>query len=564
MPTPCVPVQLALLPSEGDVARASRSDALYGTHAYHTKVPPGVAADYIKRNCPRGGTVLDPFCGSGMTGVGALMADRCALLSDLSPAAVHIASNYTSPCDPGEFQAAVERVLDRVGAELEALYRADVGGAEATIEYVVWSDVRACPECGQEIVLWDVRDRGLRTLRCSACGSEQKKAAFPYVGERAVETSLSAPWATGRIVRDAEPQDTSQLVEIPPERWYPTEAFGRSRPMWRKSHEDMGITSVDGFFSPRNLAALAALWWAVGCETDERVRSALRFSLTAIINRASRRYQWNAKRPTNVLGGTLYVSSLRYEWNVLSLWRRKVSAIRRLLASGLAVELAVKVQQASATHLPIPSGSVDYCFTDPPFGAHIVYSDVSLLWEAWLGELTDRVEEAIVVSGGDRPKGVGDYQDLLCGAFGEVRRVLKPEGRATVVFQATDEAVWEAIIAAAEGAGLYIIEATTMHKGQPSFKQIKGTQAGERVAHTDVVLTFARDGARRAAPPPDLKSIVADEIRLWAEVKRSPVSVGHLYAVVAAARLVAGHRPLTFNEVSTIVEDVREPDVALR
>jgi DNA modification methylase len=556
-------MQLALLPAESGATRASRSDALYGTHAYHTKVPPGVAADYIARNCPPGGVVVDPFCGSGMTGVGALTAGCRAWLSDLSPAAVHIASNYTSPCDPAEFHAGVERVLKRVGDEVAALYRSDAGGADATIEYIVWSDVRACPECGQEIALWDVRHLGLRALRCSMCGNEAKKAAFPYIGERPVETSLSAPSATGRIVREAEQQDTSQPIEIPAEWWYPTDAFGRSRPMWRKSHEEMGITSVDGFFSRRNLAALAALWWAAGFETDERVRSALRFSVTAIINRASRRYQWNAKRPTNVLGGTLYISSLRYEWNVLSLWRRKVAAVRRLLASGPAREDAVKVQQASATRLPIPSGSVDYCFTDPPFGAHIVYSDVSLLWEAWLGELTDRSEEAIVVRGGDRPKSVGDYHDLLHGAFREICRVLKPEGRATVVFQATDEAVWEAIIGAAEGAGLNIVEVTTMHKGQPSFKQIKGTQSGERVAHTDVVLTFARDGVRCAVTPLDLKSIVADEIRLWAEVKHAPVSVGHLYAVVAAARLGAGQRPLTFNEVSTIVDDVQDQALAL-
>jgi adenine-specific DNA methylase len=558
-----VPVQLALLPREDDATRASRSDALYRTHAYHTKVPPGVAANYIERNCPPNGLVLDPFCGSGMTGVGALMTGRRARLSDLSPAAVHIASNYTSPCDPDAFDRAVFRVLSRVGAEVGGLYKSDVDGAEATIEYVVWSDVRACPACGQEVVPWDARHGGLRDLVCSGCGNTGSKATFSYVGERPVQTSLSAPWSSGRIVRDALTQDIAQPVKIPAGRWYPTDSFDRTRPMWRKSHEEMGITSVDGFFSKRNLAALAALWWAVSLEPDERVRSALRYSLTAIINRASRRYQWNAKRPTNVLGGTLYISSLRYEWNVLSLWRRKVAAVHRLLASELSREGGVTVARESATRLGIPSRSVDYCFTDPPFGAHIVYSDVSLLWEAWLGDLTDRDEEAIVVSGGDRRKDVGDYQQLLAGAFREIRRVLKPHGRATVVFQATDEAVWAAIITAAEDAGLYVVEATTMNKGQPSFKQIKGAQAGERVAHSDVVLTFARHRARCAVTPPDLHQVVADEIRV-AEVNGAAVSLGHLYAVVAAAQLGAGQRPLPFDAVSTIVADVGEPALELR
>jgi 16S rRNA G966 N2-methylase RsmD len=557
------PGQLALLPDDGSATRASRSDTTYRTHAYHTKVPPGVVAHYIERNCPPEGVVLDPFCGSGMTGVGALMTGRRAQLSDLSPAAVHIAANYTSPCDRGAFQSAVTRVLERVGAEIAAMYQTEVDGAEATIEYLVWSDIRGCPVCGHKIVLWDVRHQGLRGLCCPACGHRAPKGSFSYLGERAVEASLSAPWASGRIVRSAEAADLEQPVEISDDRWYPTDPFDRSRPMWRKSHEQMGITSVDGFFSARNLAALAALWWAAGHEQDERLRSALRFSITAVINRASRRYQWNAKRPTNVLGGTLYISSLRYEWNVLSLWRRKVAAVDRLLASGLARGRAVAVRQASATRLPVPSGSIDYCFTDPPFGAHIVYSDVSLLWEAWLGHLTDRDEEAIMVSGGDKPKGVAEYHDLLYGAFSEIRRVLKLDGRATVVFQATDESVWEAIISAAEAAGLFVAEASTMHKGQPSFKQVKGVQAGERVAHTDVVLTFASDGAACAVERPDLRSIVSDEMQTWAEARNTAAHVGHLYAVVAAAQIGSGQRPLSFEAVSSLVAEIREP-LALR
>src|SRR3712207_8659188 len=39
--------------------------------------------------------------------------------------------------------------------------------------------------------------------------------------------------------------------------------------------------------------------------------------------------------------------------------------------------------------------SVDYVFTDPPFGSNIFYSDMSLFQEAWLGTLTDRTHEAV-------------------------------------------------------------------------------------------------------------------------------------------------------------------------
>src|SRR5207302_7148869 len=39
--------------------------------------------------------------------------------------------------------------------------------------------------------------------------------------------------------------------------------------------------------------------------------------------------------------------------------------------------------------------TVDYIFTDPPFGANIFYADCSLLWEAWLQDFTDVRQEAV-------------------------------------------------------------------------------------------------------------------------------------------------------------------------
>lgn len=87
----------------GAATNVRRASSIYGVHAYHTKVPPEAIVSHLHAHTTRGDTVLDPFCGSGMTGVAALMTDRRALLSDVSPAAIHIAANYTTPCDPAEF-----------------------------------------------------------------------------------------------------------------------------------------------------------------------------------------------------------------------------------------------------------------------------------------------------------------------------------------------------------------------------------------------------------------------------------------------------------------------------
>jgi len=536
---------------------ARRSSSLYSVHAYHTKIPAEAIIGFIESHTELGDVVLDPFCGSGMTGVAAGLVRRRAILNDLSPAAVHIASNYTAPCDPAAFRDAVNRVLDRVGERIGDLYRTTHNGQAAQIEYLVWSEIRRCTECDKNLLLWDMREAGLRTLTCPHCGFEAAKADLPIVGECAVEANLSQP-GRPRVVRPAVEADLRFDLSRAGLPWYPDMSFDASRPMWRRGHDDLGIMSVADFYSERNLTALSLLWDAASSESDKRLRSALRFSLTAIANRASRRYQWNPKRPTNVLSGTLYISSLRYEWNVLSLWQRKTRAVARLFAARVVDAGAVEVVQGSAITLPLPDKSIDYCFTDPPFGAHIVYSDASLLWEAWLDDLTDREQEAIVVRAGDQSKTIDDYGALLHGAFSEIRRVLRPGGQATVVFQASDPDTWSAVYDAAVCAGLGFVEATTLSKGQPSFKQIKGRTEGEIVAETDVVLTFSREGSPchlRLAPVITAEEAVRGASRSAQAAGRS-LSAGALFADVNARLLRGSARPIGIRKVRELLEQV--------
>lgn len=100
----------------------------------------------------------------------------------------------------------------------------------------------------------------------------------------------------------------------------------------------------------------------------------------------------------------LHRAPVFYEWNVFDLYRRKVEAVIRsddLIRTHLAMRPgsapgSVEYRLGSARRLALPDNSVDYVFTDPPFGSNIFYSDMNLFQEAWLGDLTDHTEEAVV------------------------------------------------------------------------------------------------------------------------------------------------------------------------
>jgi hypothetical protein len=49
---------------------------------------------------------------------------------------------------------------------------------------------------------------------------------------------------------------------------------------------------------------------------DEALRDKLLFVFTAILPRASKRYQWSRQRPLNAQNQTSYIAPIFYEWNV--------------------------------------------------------------------------------------------------------------------------------------------------------------------------------------------------------------------------------------------------------
>jgi hypothetical protein len=121
-------------------------------------------------------------------------------------------------------------------------------------------------------------------------------------------------------------------------------------------------------------------------------------------------------------------------------------------------------------HVDLPANSVDYVFTDPPFGENIYYSDLNILLESWHRVRTAPEREAIV----DRVKGKAllDYQRMMLECFSNCFRVLKPGRWMTVEFHNSRNSVWNAIQEALQHAGFVVADVRTLDKKQGSFQQI--------------------------------------------------------------------------------------------
>ncbi|NQT87185.1 hypothetical protein HQ560_10500 [bacterium] len=536
----------------------SKTSRAYRAHSYHTKVPPEGIAPFIERYSRPGDVVLDPFCGSGMTGVAVVSAGRRAVLVDLSPAATFIAGNYLAHPDPARLRAEADRVVESVQAEIGPLYATECRDCTgpATLRMTVWSDRFHCPDCAEEFLLWDVA-RGERSVagavRCSACGRQAQRSNWTLLDQEPVLVKYHCPKCKGG---EAEPtaRDRAVIEAAAESDWESRVGFPRTR-IPREGDEiarvhRKGIGRVDELFTRRNLRAVATLWEAVRTLPGLQCRRQLFGALTGSMPRASRTNKYIpalGMAPGPILG-TMYIPGFHPEINVLALFQRKVADLARYYET-VPQDGEVRISTQSATDLSnIPDGSIDYAFSDPPFGSNIAYSELNFLWEAWLGVRTAVVDEAIVSR--TQAKSVDDYCGMMAGAFREVRRVLKRGGRFSIVFHNASAEVWRALQGAIDAAALAVESAVTFDKGpNQSFKQFTTEGA---VTH-DLVVTCKRR-SRGAKPRVATEEDVRVFVRTLRRGKRK-LDPQRLYSATIAHFLVEGMQvPVGYGEFKKLLK----------
>ncbi|MDM8535424.1 DNA methyltransferase [Desulfobacterales bacterium HSG17] len=494
-------------PFVGDVSEG-KNDPIYNAHSYHTKVPHKAIMKYIEHYTNEGDIVLDGFCGTGMTGVAAQLLNRKAILSDLSPIATFIAYNYNNPVDVEEFEKEAKRILQEVEEECGWMYETDhvepdegipdglkkirekQTEKKGKINYTVWSDVFICPYCNEEYVFWDAavdKDVGqvLKEFSCPHCSAEIKKTGckratitfFDEAIQEKVTQSKQLPvlinytWNKKRFEKYPDKEDLKIIDKINNEiipYWIPTYKMmfkeGAWGDIWRAGYH-LGITCSHHFFSKRNIWIYSVMW-------SKSNISLSKWALTSIQNYINKKQSYTGGG--GGMPGVLYIASLVQEKNVIDVVKRKYNKLNALFSNKGQKSKCIISTQSITDLKNISSNSVDYIFTDPPFGANIMYSEANFLWESWIKVFTSNVTEAIINN--SQNKKINEYFDLMLSSFRSYFKILKPNRWITVEFHNSKSNIWNSIQNALVKAGFIIAQTTILDKKQGSFKQV--TAAG--------------------------------------------------------------------------------------
>lgn len=236
-----------------------------------------------------------------------------------------------------------------------------------------------------------------------------------------------------------------------------------------------GITHTHQFYTKRNFIYLNRIYEL--CKGDIFLQN----WVTSTLQRTTKCYKFTLDRKFGILTGTLYIPSLNVELNPINIFNRKIKDFKSTsyLERGNSL-----ISVNSATFIPdLKSSSIDYIFTDPPFGGNIMYSELSLIWESKIKVITNNREEAIINN--VQHKTLFEYQTLMNQSFKEYYRVLKPGKWLTIEFSNTSAAVWNSIQNALQGVGFVVVNVAALDKKQGSFKAVTTTTAVKQ----DLVIT---------------------------------------------------------------------------
>ena len=270
----------------------------YGVHGYFTKQSWDIVQTYIKSFTNVGDVVLDPFGGSGVTAVEAMMTNRKAINVDLNPMAIFLVDALVAPVDRNELAEAYSNIKN---------------------EYLKHE-----PNTADEI----------------------RKAMEKY----------------------------PQVKPLP-------------------LPKGSDVDTVDQLFSDKQKAQLSYLKHLILKQKDENIRKTLMLMFSGLVTRMNLTSHYSG-------GGGVDTAAFRYyryrfapepvETDVMKFFELR---FKKILEAKKEMEYFIndrsisdlRIVKGSATDLHfIPTESVDYIYTDPPYGAKIPYLDLSVMWNAWL------------------------------------------------------------------------------------------------------------------------------------------------------------------------------------
>jgi len=312
-----------------------------------------------------------------------------------------------------------------------------------------------------------------------------------------------------RILRDSCQKGLDELYQLPTDE---IEGFARGikLPEDVRLPKSSDVEHYHELFSPRQIVALAFLRQAIDKLPHIHARRGMLLAWSATLAKLNRTFL-SAEGRAESRGGSSIFSIYRYKVAKqpveLTPWKTFEERARNVIAAKAEMDRAIEFKrrtggwigkfEAHEEDIDALSkqfkGKVDYIFTDPPYGGHISYLDLSTLWNCWLGIMPSaKVRKRELIVGGELEISESTYTERLGKSIKICIEMLKPDRWLSVVFQHWNTAYFDAILSAAAENGADL-RAAVPQVGDTVWSMHK-KKGNESVLAGELILTFYKAG----------------------------------------------------------------------
>jgi len=456
--------------------KAEPYTGIYALHKYWSKKPYNIIRDFILKYTKDGDIVLDPFCGSGISIIEAIITNRKAIGIDINPISIFITEQLINKIPPKRILDEYEKLKEEIKCKIDSFYKIKRDSKEYIGTHFIWK--------GNELVeIWYNQYNGKKSKIIDKPTSE-----------------------------DIDFAKNLSYHNIP--YYYPKRVFFHNPRI--NAYRDKHIYEL---FTPRNLHTLSILLNRIEKIEDEKIRNLFKFVFTSSVGQASkmvfvvkRRGKFKGDKGKNfekkevgswVIG--YWVPKEYFEINVWNCFENKFKKTFKAKSEQYRKQFIVKKagdfselnneKNLLLINLPaqkalkdIPDESVDYVITDPPHGNRQPYLELSMMWNEWLKFNVEYSDEIIISESKDRNKDVNDYFKLLNITLEEIVRVLKTNKYFSIMFNSLDDETWLNLIQKMNELNLSLHKVETL--GYSANSVVQDTR--EKGLKTDFIITFKK------------------------------------------------------------------------
>ena len=383
----------------------------YFMHKYWGKKPASGISPLIDRYTKPGDTIIDPFSGYGVFCCEAYLKNRNVIVNDLNPIANFIAHN---------------------------LFSKDIN---ISIVKELWVNIKS--EFSSYIDQWYSITIDENTYIPISILRSKEGLPLQFTFKDGKKTSIKEiPVAIAKKFCEYE---NDYFIED----WYPVVAIIENSRISARPN-----MTVKDLFTKRTLACHAKLLSLIEKYTTGKIRDLFLIAFTANLANCSKLVPPIKSRGALSQGAWMtgfYIGETYIENNVLHYYENRIKKVIKgkedflKALSEKNIQSNYRITNFDAKDIKLPDNSVDYVFTDPPYGDSVPYFEQSIIWNSWLKLTPDYHQEIVISDSNQRTKNIKGFENDINSAVSEIRRILKDNKHFSLTFHSLSGLEWKAV-----------------------------------------------------------------------------------------------------------------------